>query len=80
MTEQSTRIYEALHILCDACDLEGDSGTEDLFLILAEAFSERNVSEIGRYREQSHEEGCMMNMIGPMTRVIEKSLDAMFQK
>lgn len=80
MTEQREKIYEALCALCDACDLEGDSGTEDLFLIIAEAFSERNVSEMDLSREQSHAEGCMLNMIGLMSRKIENSLDSMFKK
>lgn len=75
MNEQTDAIYKALNALCKALDLNGESGTEELFLILATVFDDENTEEMEAIRQDSNNEGLMYNMLWPIAEKIKAVRD-----
>jgi hypothetical protein len=75
ISERNEIIYDALTASCDALELKGESGTEDLFLIFSAAFSKANVKEMNAEMKASHKVGLGYNMLGPMADHIEIAME-----
>jgi hypothetical protein len=75
MSERKERIYKALGVLCDACDLKGESGTETLLFVLEQTFIPANCFTMDNLVNQSHEDGLMLNTLEMISDTIEEYLN-----
>jgi hypothetical protein len=75
MNSRTDKIYAALNQFCDALDLRrSESSTERLFLVLATAFNQNNVTQMESVLEESHEESLCYDMRGPIADTIQEAL------
>lgn len=75
MDNRTENIYSALTALCASLGLSGESGTEELFIILSSVFDNDNFEEMELIRQKSNADGLMYNMLWPMTEKIKDVAD-----
>lgn len=78
--QKEENVYRALDSLCKALELRGESGTERLFILLANVFDDENYAEMHNILEQSHADGLCYNMLFPITERIISNHEAKYVK